>query len=201
MDLRGLIVGLGNPGQRYHDTRHNFGFMVADQLLDYCRQEPEAEAGQISSRKAKGELYKLRLPGASGQWLLLKPLTYMNESGQSVGHVAGFYKLSPRDMLVLHDELDLPLGRLKLKQGGGNAGHNGLKSIAAHLGSNEFLRLRLGIGKPVSGETRDFVLRPFADDERERAARTIRAAVQGVLLFAAEGFVPAQRAVNSFVPE
>lgn len=201
MELRGLIVGLGNPGERYHSTRHNFGFMVVDQLLEQCRREAAQDCSELQLRKAKGELHRVRLPGAPGHWLVLKPLTYMNESGQSVGYVAGFYKLPPDRILTLHDELDLPLGRMKLKKGGGNAGHNGLKSMAAHLGSNDFHRLRLGIGKPVRLDTRSYVLQRFDKDEEPLVAQTMQAALQGITLFATQGFLAAQQMVNGFVPE
>jgi len=198
MDLRGLIAGLGNPGQRYADTRHNFGFMAVDALLDLCRRHGPDAVVETPSRKAKGELYRVRLPGCPGNWLVLKPMTYMNESGQSVGYVCGFYKLPPAQVLVLHDELDLPLGRMKLKQGGGNAGHNGLKSIAGHLGSNEFHRLRLGIGRPAHPDTRGYVLQGFAPDERRTAAEVLEGCVEGIRLFAGQGFVAAQQMINGF---
>lgn len=198
MDIRGLIVGLGNPGARYQNTRHNFGFMAADSLVRACQQQPGCLCSETPSRKAKGELYRLDLPEGRGRWLLLKPMTYMNESGKSVGWACGFYKLPPESVLVLHDELDLPLGRLKLKKGGGNAGHNGLKSIAAHLGSNDFYRLRLGIGKPEQGDTRSYVLHSFNQDENDLATQVLQAAVSGIECFAAQGFVAAQQQVNGF---
>lgn len=194
-----MIAGLGNPGPRYADTRHNFGFMAVDALLRHCREHAAQTVTETPLRKAKGELHRLELPGIEGQWLALKPQTYMNESGLSVGHVCGFYKLPPAQLIVLHDELDLPLGRMKLKQGGGNAGHNGLKSIAAHLGSNDFLRLRLGIGKPEHPDTRGYVLQPFAAQELPLVAEVLSGCVAGIVQLVKEGFVPAQQTINGFV--
>ena len=125
-----LVVGLGNPGREYATTRHNVGFMVADELA-------RRHGGSWRS-KFSGELADVRI--GSARLALLKPQTYMNESGRSVAAAARFYKLEPEALLVLHDEVDLPLGRLQLRLGGGLAGHNGLRSVAAHLGSSDFAR-------------------------------------------------------------
>lgn len=198
MDFSGLIVGLGNPGDTYALTRHNFGFMLADALLDACRMVAPHDVIQQHSRKIQGDLYRVRLPGAPGLWLVLKPMTFMNESGRSVSHVAGFYKLPPERMLIVHDELDLPLGRMKLKMGGGTAGHNGLRSIAGLLGSKEFYRLRLGVGKPEHKDTRNFVLNRFSSEECKVRDDILKAAVRGVFLFASQGFVPAQQEINGY---
>lgn len=200
MDLKGCIIGLGNPGERYAQTRHNFGFLLADALLEQCRRLAPHSCSRLNLSKADGELYRLQIPGCSGEWLLLKPMTFMNESGRSAGAVANFYKLSAEQLLVLHDELDLPLGRMKLKQGGGAAGHNGLKSIAQHMGGNNFFRLRLGIGKRISNENRNFVLSVFSADERPLLDDVLRHAVEGVEMYAREGFVPAQQYINGFAP-
>ena len=135
-----LIVGLGNPGPDYETTRHNAGFWLADHLADDLR------ASFALEKSFFGMVAKARL-GADNV-LLLKPNTYMNRSGQAVGALARFYKLAPEAVLVLHDELDLMPGQVKLKQGGGHAGHNGLKDIQAALGSPNFWRLRIGIGHP-----------------------------------------------------
>jgi PTH1 family peptidyl-tRNA hydrolase len=135
-----LIVGLGNPGPEYEATRHNAGFWWID---DVC-----ASQGVKLSLEAKfsGVLGKLKV--ASHEAWLLKPGTFMNNSGRAVGAIANFYKIPPEAILVVHDELDLPPGEVKLKKGGGHGGHNGLKDIAAHLGTRDFWRLRLGIGHP-----------------------------------------------------
>lgn len=135
-----LIVGLGNPGPQYEATRHNAGFWWIDQVCE--------ELGGRLSQEAKflGEAGKVRLD--SMETWLLKPFTFMNRSGQSVAALANFYKIPPDAILVVHDELDLPPGTAKLKKGGGNGGHNGLKDISAHLGTQDYWRLRLGIGHP-----------------------------------------------------
>lgn len=151
-----LIVGLGNPGMDYERTRHNAGFW----LLDRCAQ---AHGASFSlERGFFGEVATLRLAGA--RILLLKPQTYMNRSGQAVGALARFHRIEVEEVLVVHDELDLPPGSIKLKRGGGHAGHNGLKDIQAALGSPDFWRLRLGIGHPrslqLAQSVADFVLHP-----------------------------------------
>jgi len=135
-----LIVGLGNPGPEYEATRHNAGFWWGDQLSS-------ANSGKLSAEaKFSGLAGKVKI--ASHEAWVLKPSTFMNHSGRAVGALANFYKLPPEAILVVHDELDLPPGEVKLKFGGGHGGHNGLKDIAAHLGTRDFWRLRLGIGHP-----------------------------------------------------
>jgi PTH1 family peptidyl-tRNA hydrolase len=153
-----LLVGLGNPGQKYQGNRHNVGFMVVDRI---------AADNQFPAFKAKfqGELSEGRL--GHEKIVLLKPQTYMNESGRSVGAAAKFYKVPPEKIVVFHDELDLQPAKIKVKQGGGTGGHNGLKSADAHLGSKEYWRVRLGIGHPgdknrVSG----YVLSDFSKEEQ-----------------------------------
>lgn len=156
-----LIVGLGNPGPDYADTRHNAGAWLVDAI---CRQYG---AFLSPERGFFGDVAKVKT-SAGDLWLLF-PTTYMNRSGQSVGALAKFYKIAPADILVAHDELDLSPGTVKLKKGGGHAGHNGLKDIAAHLGTPDFWRLRIGIGHPrtlqLQQAVADFVLhRPRADE-------------------------------------
>lgn len=156
-----LIVGLGNPGPEYETTRHNAGFWLVDHVADDLR-------ASFSMEKAfSGFVAKARL-GADNV-VLLKPMTYMNKSGQSVGAVARFYKFTPDQVLVLHDELDLMPGQVKLKQGGGHAGHNGLRDIQSALGSPDFWRLRIGIGHPrtlgLAQQVADFVLHAPRRDE------------------------------------
>ncbi len=146
-----LIVGLGNPGQQYEKTRHNVGFLFLDSLAE------ELSCGWSKAPQFQGMLAECRVEGE--KVLLLKPQTYMNRSGQSVGQVARYFRLIPEHILVVHDELDFAPGLLKLKKNGGHAGHNGLKDIAAHLGSKDFCRLRLGIGRPPAGMVlADYVL-------------------------------------------
>ena len=152
-----LVVGLGNPGREYATTRHNVGFMVADELA-------RRHGGSWRS-KFSGEVADVRLDGA--RVALLKPQTYMNESGRSVAAAAKFYKVDPEDLLAVHDEVDLDLGRMQARLGGGLAGHNGLRSLASALRTPEFLRLRIGVGRPERGDPRpvsDWVLSPFARD-------------------------------------
>jgi peptidyl-tRNA hydrolase, PTH1 family len=149
-----LIAGLGNPGCEYADTRHNVGFMVADEL---ARRHGGSWRAKFSGDLADVRLDDLRLA-------VLKPQTYMNESGRSVGAAVRFFKVQPERLLVVHDEVDLEPGRLQARLGGGLAGHNGLRSLAQHLGTPEFARLRIGVGRPERGDPRpvaDFVLSPF----------------------------------------
>jgi len=148
-----LIVGLGNPGPRYEQTRHNIGFMAADAIIRRhgFRAPREKFHGLIAEGEIEGE-----------KALVLKPMTFMNESGTSVAPAARFYKIEPADVIVLHDELDLPPAKLRVKRGGGAAGHNGLRSIDAHLGQ-DYWRVRLGVGHPGQ---RDLVLNYVLDDFR-----------------------------------
>lgn len=146
-----LIVGLGNPVRQYEKTRHNAGFLFLDGLVF------ESGCNWVSESRFDGLMAEMSVAG--GKVMLLKPGTFMNRSGQAVGKVARYYKLAPEEILVVHDELDFDVGVVKLKQDGGHAGHNGLRDVIAHLGSKEFYRLRIGIGRPLSGKAvADFVL-------------------------------------------
>ena len=148
-----LYVGLGNPGPTYEKTRHNIGFRVIDRLVE------ATGARNISKKSFHGELYR------QGNLFFLKPLTYMNLSGKSVQAVMHFFKIPPENLIVIHDDIDLPLGTIRYKTGGSPGGHNGLKSIDALVG-REYLRVRLGVGKPKHrGEVVDYVLSPFAPEE------------------------------------
>ena len=152
-----LLVGLGNPGSQYTGNRHNIGFMAVDAVARAHRAAPFRARFQGLAAECTVEGEKV---------VLLKPTTFMNDSGLSVGAAARFFKLEPRDVAVLHDELDLPPGKLRAKAGGGNAGHNGLRSITAHLG-NDYRRLRLGIGHPGDkNRVHGFVLDDFGRGER-----------------------------------
>jgi PTH1 family peptidyl-tRNA hydrolase len=161
-----LVAGLGNPGRDYARTRHNVGFMVCDELA-------RRRGGSYRS-KFSGELAELRV--GERRMALLKPQTYVNESGRAVGAAVRFFKVPPDRLLVLHDEVDLELGRLQARLGGGLAGHNGLRSVAQHLKTQDFLRLRIGVGRPERGDPRpvaDYVLSPFQayEDEEGLVAR------------------------------
>jgi PTH1 family peptidyl-tRNA hydrolase len=161
-----LIVGLGNPGDDYEKTRHNIGFMVIDELIS------RHNASKLSSSSFEGELYKFK------NHLLLKPLTFMNLSGNSVIKVKNFYKIE--DVVVIHDDLDLPFGALRFKKGGGHGGHNGLKSIDAMAGK-EYLRVRMGIGKPEhKGEVASYVLSPFSSENVKCLDEVIQEAADAV---------------------
>ncbi len=161
-----LIVGLGNPGPEYEATRHNAGFWFVDAA---ARQLKVALA---ADRSYAGRVARVNV-GGRPLWLL-QPTTYMNLSGRSVAALARFFKIEPADVLVVHDELDLPAGQVKLKLGGGHAGHNGLRDIHAQLGSADYWRLRIGIGHPgVKHEVADFVLRKPAADELDAIEKSI----------------------------
>jgi PTH1 family peptidyl-tRNA hydrolase len=161
-----LIVGLGNPGQQYLQHRHNVGFWVVDQL---------AGPGWSRETKFKADIVKTRIAN-DDRWLM-KPATFMNASGEAVGAFARFHRLNPEDVLVIHDELDLPPGGVRLKQGGGHGGHNGVRDIESHLGSPNFWRLRVGIGHPrtlnVQQDVAAFVLNAPRLDEKIAIDRAI----------------------------
>ena len=194
MALCGLIVGLGNPGAEYASTRHNFGFMAVETLLR--EMERCGTVRQLSGQKDPYGLWRIGF--GADEWLVMTPLTFMNRSGDPVQRVAAYYRLQPEQILVMHDELDLPLGRMKLKKGGGNAGHNGLKSLQQMLGTPDFYRLRLGIGRPKGYDGASYVLGRFSAEERDPLDKTLAAAVQGVTLFMREGERKAQQFCNGF---
>ncbi|HSP74553.1 MAG TPA: aminoacyl-tRNA hydrolase [Gaiellaceae bacterium] len=182
-----LVVGLGNPGREYAGNRHNLGYMVADELA-------RMHGGSFRA-KFSGQLAEVRIGPA--RVALLKPETYMNESGVSVGGAARFFKLEPAEVLVVHDEGDFDLGRMQARLGGGLAGHNGLRSIAQHLRTQDFLRLRVGVGRPERGDPRplaDYVLADFEphDDVEGIVAR----AADAVETVVGEGLEAAQRRFN-----
>jgi len=182
-----LVAGLGNPGREYQRTRHNVGWLVAEELA-------RRHGGSFRS-KFSGQLAETRLDGL--RLALLKPETYMNVSGQSVGAAARFFKVAPGSLLVVHDDVDLEPGRLQARLGGGLAGHNGLRSIASALGTRDFLRLRIGVGRPGRGDRRpvaDYVLSEF-EPEIDVDALVSRAA-DAVETVARDGLEPAQQGFN-----
>jgi PTH1 family peptidyl-tRNA hydrolase len=155
-----LVAGLGNPGRKYQATRHNAGFWWVERLAESAHVVLRAEA------RFQGRVGRLAAPHGSA-WLLL-PETFMNHSGRAVAALANFYRISPQDILIVHDELDLPPGTAKLKKGGGTGGHNGITDVAACLGSKDFWRLRIGIGHPgVRDAVIDYVLCPPRAEERD----------------------------------
>ncbi len=185
-----MIVGLGNPGSEYTETRHNAGFWLLDQL---ARQW---QATWREDRKFFGEVARATLPG--GDVWLLKPATFMNRSGQSVQALAQFYKIEPEAILVVHDELDLAPGVAKLKQGGGNGGHNGLKDIQARLATPNFWRLRLGIGHPGDKNlVVNFVLKKPLAAEQDLIDSAIDRAVQIFPTILSDDFAAAMRTLHS----
>lgn len=195
MTITGLFAGLGNPGERYDNTRHNIGFSILDQ---FCESLPRDFICGPERSKPKYALRRLETP--KGDWLLLKPMTYMNLSGEAVGEVIRYYKMSPEQVLTVHDELDLPLGRLQLRFGGGAAGHRGVESLVQHLGSRDFHRLRVGVDKPATGETAQYVLQGFRPDEREVLEQVRATAVKTLRLFITQGMERARQYANSFRP-
>lgn len=182
-----LLVGLGNPGETYRNTRHNLGWDALTSLL-------KEHGCSVSTRRFKGEFGDGRMGQHRIFWLM--PHTYMNLSGEAVGPAARFYKIEPGRVVVLHDDMDLALGRVRIKLGGGNAGHNGLKSIQGWLGTPDFVRIRLGIGRPPgSMDPARFVLQPFTADER-REVETMLAGLSKAMPTVLEGNLP--EAMNRF---
>ena len=182
-----LVAGLGNPGREYERTRHNAGWLVLDEL---ARRHSGSWRSKFSGSLAEIRLGDLRLA-------LLKPETYMNDSGRSVGAAVRFFKVEPEQVLVVHDDVDLEAGRLQARAGGGLAGHNGLRSLAQHLGSQDFLRLRVGIGRPGRGDPRpvaDWVLSPFTPEEDPEAV--VGRAADAVETIARDGLEAAQQDYN-----
>jgi PTH1 family peptidyl-tRNA hydrolase len=182
-----LVAGLGNPGREYARNRHNVGWMVADEL---ARRRDGSFRSKFSGSLAEVRAGTLRLA-------LLKPETYMNESGRSIAAAARFFKVEPGSLLVVHDDVDLEPGRLQARAGGGFAGHNGLRSIASALGTRDFLRLRIGVGRPERGDPRpvaDYVLSDF--DELTDVDALVSRAGDAVETIAAEGLDEAQRRFN-----
>jgi peptidyl-tRNA hydrolase, PTH1 family len=183
-----LIVGLGNPGAEYTETRHNAGFWFCERLADDLKVSFGRESryhGWIANARD------------AGVWLLM-PATFMNDSGRSVLALAHFYRILPNEILAVHDELDLPPGRAQLRLGGGLGGHNGLKSLAAHLGTQDFWRLRIGIGHPGDrNEVVNYVLKPPRKEEREEIDATIDRALLAWPQLAKADFSAATQRINA----
>lgn len=183
-DGRWIVVGLGNPGERYAGTRHNAGAMVIHELLDRT-------GSKLKSHKSGCAVAETRLAGEPV--VLARPASYMNESGRPVGALVRFYKSEPSRLVVAHDEVDLPFGEVRIKLGGGTAGHNGLKSLVSHLGQ-DFLRVRVGVGRPRGRtDTVDHVLDNFSAAERKELPSLIGAAADAVERVVEAG---AERAMN-----
>jgi peptidyl-tRNA hydrolase, PTH1 family len=186
-DAPWLVVGLGNPGPDYAATRHNIGQMVVDELASRMR------AG-FKRHKANAVVAEGRIVPGGPRFVLAKPLTYMNVSGGPVNGLAQFYGIPADHIVVVHDELDIPFDDVRLKQGGGHGGHNGLRDIIAATGTPEFLRVRTGIGRPPGRmQAADFVLKPFSKEEREALPNLVSDAADAVELIASDGLIAAQR--------
>ncbi|OKH85280.1 peptidyl-tRNA hydrolase [Mycobacterium sp. ST-F2] len=186
-----LVVGLGNPGPRYETTRHNVGFLVADILAE------RIGSGFKVHKKSGAEVTTGRLGGRSV--VLAKPRTYMNESGRHVGPLAKFYSVDPADIVVLHDELDIDFGRIRLKFGGGEGGHNGLRSIASALGTKDFQRVRIGVGRPPGRQDpAAFVLENFNSRERPELGTILEQAADATELLLQHGVEAAQNTVHAW---
>ena len=184
---RTLIVGLGNPGPRYQGTRHNIGFDVLESIASEARIPLGRE--KFKGRYGTGEL-------AGNPVVLLTPLTFMNRSGESVAPAMKFFQIPLSRVIVVHDELEFPFERLRLKQGGGHAGHNGLRSIIERCGGRDFLRLRVGIGRPKHGAVADYVLAPFSAEERPFVAPLAERGAGAVQLLLREGLSAAMNQLH-----
>jgi PTH1 family peptidyl-tRNA hydrolase len=186
-----LIVGLGNPGPEYRDTRHNVGFMIADVLVDRWRVADQWR------EKFEALLIKTAA-GVDGQVpvIVAKPLTFMNLSGQAVTALAGFYKIDPADVFIVTDDVALPLGKLRARREGGAGGHNGLKSVIQHLGTQAFPRMRVGVGRGADGrDLSDHVLGRFDAAERDTVSAAVLRAADATEMFISEGI---ERVMNAF---
>lgn len=190
-----IIIGLGNPGTKYIGTRHNIGFETLDHLLQ--KYEPLKETVWDESKKTKSQIKKLSIKTLST--LLAKPQTHMNNSGIAVSLLLQYYKVAPEDIIVVHDELDLPLGKIQIRFGGGSAGHNGVESVINTLGTDKFLRIRMGVGKPIriDGSKFDqkrkesiehYVLEKFSEGEHHEVRTMIKHVQKNLELLLEHGF-------------
>jgi len=197
MDYKGAIVGLGNPGVKYEKTRHNVGFMLIDHILAMAEERKAMRAERIDE-SGDYELWKIKFAGAYR--LLVKPQTYMNLSGNAVSKICGRHGLTPADVMVVHDELDLPVGRMKIKKGGGNNGHNGLESIQDRLGTPDFYRLRIGVGRPQDKykEISEWVLEAFLPENAAHIPDILAHASKGLDIFYRRGVGFATQHINGF---
>ncbi|OGE27680.1 aminoacyl-tRNA hydrolase [Candidatus Daviesbacteria bacterium RIFCSPHIGHO2_01_FULL_40_11] len=196
-----LIVGLGNPGEKYAGVRHNLGFTVVDEYAKKCLPSTDYSKFWKYENKFKAEVGRLN----SEDILLAEPQTYMNNSGMAVKLLASYYKIAPEDIIIIHDELDLPLGKIKVRLGGAGAGHHGVESIIAALGTDQFIRVRLGIGnlRTLSGEHKGrsisvekFVLEPFTRPESGPVRHMIKQATKALDLILKKGLEKAQNQYN-----
>jgi len=188
-----LLAGLGNPGSEYANTRHNVGFWLAEAGVRAC-------GGSLSRHKrAQALVCETRIGGLPGERIVvIEPLSFMNASGGPVKALLDFYSVPVSNLIVAHDELDIPLGSIRVKSGGGDNGHNGLRSIRSALGTGDFLRIRLGIGRPPGRQDpADFVLKPFTADQRSEAQTMVERSVGAVEMLVAQGLAATQNVYNS----
>lgn len=190
-DAPWLVVGLGNPGARYARTRHNIGFVAVERWAEDC--------SPTSSPNWQDKWKGLTTTVTCGRQrcVLLRPQTYMNRSGGSVVPAAQFHRVPPPQIVVVHDEIDFPPGRLAIKKGGGHGGHNGLRDIVSQLGSADFLRIRLGVGRPVHGEVADYVLSEFTAADLDAAEDLARRAASALTCMMTDGVVMAMNKFNT----
>ncbi|MCK9877236.1 aminoacyl-tRNA hydrolase [Frankia sp. AgPm24] len=186
-----LVVGLGNPGPDYAGNRHNAGFMVVDLLA-------QRAGARLKSHRSRADVAEVRLAGARA--VLARPLSFMNLSGGPVTAVRGFYKIEPARIIVVHDELDIPFGTVRLKQGGGDNGHNGLRSITSSLGTRDYLRVRVGVGRPPGRmDAAAFVLRDFGTAERRDLPLLLEHAADSVEMLITHGLEPTQNRYHALL--
>jgi len=188
-----LLAGLGNPGSEYANTRHNVGFWLAEAVVRDC-------GGSLSRHKrAQALVCETRIGGLPGERIVvIEPLSFMNASGGPVKALLDFYSVPVSNLIVAHDELDIPLGSIRVKSGGGDNGHNGLRSIRSALGTGDFLRIRLGIGRPPGRQDpADFVLKPFTSDQRPEAQTMVERSVGAVEMLVLQGLAATQNVYNS----
>lgn len=181
-----LVVGLGNPGPKYAGNRHNFGFMVADLLA----------SRHLGGFREKFNGVLARVTVGRSAYTLLKPMTYMNLSGRSVSRAVQYFDFDIKDIIVVHDELDLPFGAIRIKNGGGTAGHKGITSIKKELGDGGFLRIRMGIGRPERGSVSDYVLKDFDVMERSELGDVVERGADAVELLIEKGAAAAMNTIN-----
>ena len=183
-----LIVGLGNPGKEYVKTRHNIGFMVIDGLLNKMNVE-------LDQNKFNSLFVKTKINTTDA--IIAKPLTFMNLSGEAVSQLANFFRIEPEDVLVIHDDFDLPLGKLRLRNQGSGGSHNGMKNIILHLGTNKLCRIRVGIGKDRFIEQKDYVLGKFKKDELETLQKTVNTCIEALMDYPKMTFVDLMTKYNT----
>jgi PTH1 family peptidyl-tRNA hydrolase len=195
-----VVAGLGNPGEEYSRSRHNIGFMTVDRIA-------KAKGAELGRRRFKGVTAEVTI--AEKPAILVKPQTFYNLSGECISDLLGYFKIAPQQLIVVHDELDLEAGRLRIKQGGGDAGNRGVRSIAESLGTTDFIRVRIGIGRPAgfsvelepgrqpkTEENKDYLLRPMTSGEREALAPILERAASAVEAIAARGLEAAMNRYN-----